>query len=259
MRRTSSLRLGLIAALVGAVALVALALFENPAQAESGQILGTAPPAGQLGLIVWSGGTVEEIAPAAQTQGCPARSVWANKSGGGLVGYLFGAPSFVNRGFLDRYGGGSLPELTPLILVCAPAPSSSSPSTGTSTLSADEALLLGLINDERVTRGLAALRVDLTMSAVARAHSADMGERDFFDHTNPDGESPFDRMTAGGVNYRSAGENIAWANGVEQAHELLMDSPGHRANLLNPDFGRMGIGVTIHPEHGRLVTQVFAD
>ena len=46
---------------------------------------------------------------------------------------------------------------------------------------------------------------------------------------------------------------------MRQAQELLIDSPGHRTNILNPDFGRIGIGTAIHPEHGWMFTQAFAD
>ena len=58
---------------------------------------------------------------------------------------------------------------------------------------------------------------------------------------------------------KAASENLAWAATVRQAQELLIDSPGHRANILNPDFGRIGIGAAIHPEHGWMFTQAFAD
>ena len=248
------LRLGGVLGAVLLGALIALSALAAPAAAESGEILGTAPRPGALRLVVWSGGPVADIHGVAGEHGCEARSVWASQPGGGLVGYIFGAPEIVNRPFLGEYVGGRLPELTPLILVCSPPPS-----TAASALSADEALMLELINDERARAGLSRLTADLDLSDVARAHSRDMASRDYFGHTNPDGESPFDRMRDAGISYSAAGENLAWAATVRQAHELLMDSPGHRANILNPDFGRIGIGIAIHPDHRLLFTQAFAD
>ena len=249
------MRRPLHALLTVAIAALALLAFSRPGPgATAGELLGQPPPPGGFGLVVWSGGPVGEIAPAADSQGCDAVSAWASHPSGGLVGYLFDAPSFVNREFTTTLDGGSLPAQTPLVLVCAPEISQSA-----YALTAAERRMVELVNEERTSRGLGALAVDLEMSAVARAHSADMAARDYFDHTNPDGDSPFDRMRAGGVSYRTAGENIAWAGSVERSHELLMDSTGHRENILRSAFGRIGIGVVSHPDHGVLVTQVFAD
>jgi len=71
--------------------------------------------------------------------------------------------------------------------------------------------------------------------------------------------SPFDRMRQGGARFRAAGENIALAPTVEVAHNGLMNSPGHRENILNPAFGRVGIGVEDGGLHGKMFTQNFTD
>jgi uncharacterized protein YkwD len=238
-----------------ALAFVALALTSpaTPAAAEAGRILGPPPPPGSFGLVVWGGGPVAGIETDARAHGCEAVSAWANRPGGGLLGYIFGAPVFVNRAFTTRYGE-ALPPSTPLVLVCAPELRPAA-----SALSPDEARMVELINADRARAGLAALRVDLPLSAVARAHSLDMGERSYFGHTDPDGASPFDRMDAAGIEYGAAAENLAWAGDVDMAHRLLMDSPGHRANILGAAFARIGIGVARHPEYGWLFTQAFAD
>jgi len=89
--------------------------------------------------------------------------------------------------------------------------------------------------------GAKPLRVDSTIVPVARAHSRDMWERSYFSHTNPDGETSADRMARGGVKFLVAGENLALAPTVETAHEGLMNSPGHRRNILDPQFSRIGI------------------
>jgi uncharacterized protein YkwD len=71
-----------------------------------------------------------------------------------------------------------------------------------------------------------------------------MMSRNFFDHTNPDGLAPYDRMRAAGYKGSSYGENIA--KGQRTCEEVMqgwMDSPGHRANILNPSFATIGIGI----------------
>lgn len=124
--------------------------------------------------------------------------------------------------------------------------------------SAAEQQMLELVNQERTSRGLPALRVDPQIRDVARLHSRDMFNRGYFSHTSPDGLDPFDRMRGGGISYLAAGENIAMAPTVPMAHRGLMNSPGHRANILRPAFRRVGIGV--HKSGGQMMfTQNFAN
>lgn len=106
-----------------------------------------------------------------------------------------------------------------------------------------EMKVLELINIERTKNGLQALQIDENLSSVARNHSIDMYERSFFSHTNPDGLSPFDRMNKHGISYRYAAENIAIGqSSPEQVVNSWMNSEGHRKNILNPDFNKIGIG-----------------
>ena len=102
-----------------------------------------------------------------------------------------------------------------------------------------------------------ALLADPELRNVARAHSADMFARGYFSHINPDGENPFYRISAAEINYLSAGENLALAQTLQIAHTGLMNSPGHRANILNPTFGRVGIGVQDGGIYGLMITQNF--
>jgi uncharacterized protein YkwD len=122
-----------------------------------------------------------------------------------------------------------------------------------------ERRMLVLLNQERARVGAPALTIDPTIIPVAREHSEDMWKRSYFAHENPDGESPFDRMTRGGVDFRAAGENLALARTVERAHIGLMNSPGHRRNILDPSFTRIGIGVIDGGIYGKMFTQNFAD
>jgi uncharacterized protein YkwD len=124
---------------------------------------------------------------------------------------------------------------------------------------AAEARMLELVNEERVQHGVRPLTIDPTLVEVARVHSFDMWEREYFGHVNPDGDDPFDRMRGGGASFRAAGENLALAPTVEQAHRGLMNSPGHRRNILDPAFGRIGIGAVDGGVHGLMFTQNFAD
>ena len=120
-----------------------------------------------------------------------------------------------------------------------------------------EARMLELVNRERVAAGLSPLEHDPEMLEVARRHSVDMFGRGYFSHNTPEGRSPFDRMRAGGVPFRTAGENLALAPTLTIAHTGLMNSPGHRANILRPEFGRVGIGVMDGGARGLMVTQNF--
>uniref|UniRef100_UPI0017FEC816 CAP domain-containing protein n=1 Tax=Ramlibacter sp. TaxID=1917967 RepID=UPI0017FEC816 len=120
-----------------------------------------------------------------------------------------------------------------------------------------EARMLELVNAERAREGLKPLKADPELAEVARAHSRDMFARGYFSHVSPDGGKLSDRMRKGEVRYLLAGENLALAPTLPVAHQGLMNSPGHRANILRPQFGRVGIGVLDGGRHGLMVTQDF--
>jgi uncharacterized protein YkwD len=122
-----------------------------------------------------------------------------------------------------------------------------------------EAEMLQLVNRERVAAGLKPLVADTEMLPVARAHSVDMFERGYFSHNTPEGRSPFDRISQARVSFQLAGENLALAPTLTMAHTGLMNSPGHRANILRPEFGRVGIGIMDGGIRGLMVTQNFRD
>lgn len=123
--------------------------------------------------------------------------------------------------------------------------------------SAYERELFDLANSVRVRMGLAPFKWDDTAAKAARLHSADMAARNFFDHENPDGKSPFDRMEKQGIAYRLAAENIAAGqDNAIFAHESWMNSAGHRKNLLSA-VARLGAGVAFGGEYGIYYTQNF--
>lgn len=120
-----------------------------------------------------------------------------------------------------------------------------------------EAQMLEMVNRERVANGLKPLEADPEMTEVARKHSADMFARGYFSHNTPENLDPFDRMRRDGVRFSTAGENLALAPTLQIAHTGLMNSPGHRANILRPQFGRVGIGIMDGGRRGLMVTQNF--
>ncbi|MFL5771723.1 MAG: CvpA family protein [Flavisolibacter sp.] len=120
-----------------------------------------------------------------------------------------------------------------------------------------EARMLDLVNTERQKAGLQPLKADPELVPVARAHSQDMFSRGYFSHYTPEGKDPFDRMKASGIKYYSAGENLALGQTLRICHEGLMHSPGHRANILNPSYGRVGIGILDGGSYGLMISQEF--
>ncbi|HEV2012124.1 MAG TPA: CvpA family protein [Candidatus Limnocylindria bacterium] len=155
-------------------------------------------------------------------------------------GSAAGAPQFVTRLGADETQTLDLPDG----LVLTPDP-------------AAEQEMLRLLNDERTSRGLTALVLDPGLVPVARQHSEEMFRLKYFGHQSPVNGSPFDRLAAAKITYTRAGENLAYAHSVAVAHRGLMDSPGHRENILRPEFVRVGIGVISAGSYGRMFTQLF--
>jgi uncharacterized protein YkwD len=115
-----------------------------------------------------------------------------------------------------------------------------------------------LTNGERARAGLPPLVVDPLLAAAAQAHSTDMVARAFYSHTSPDGSQPWDRAAAAGSRRRTIGENIACGQrSPAEVVEGWMNSPGHRANILKPDFTHIGIGFAGGGQMGTYWTQLF--
>lgn len=119
--------------------------------------------------------------------------------------------------------------------------------------------MLRLVNAERRKKMLRPLQADTQMREVAVLHAADMFVRGYFSHNSPEGTDPFMRMKQAGIRYRTAGENLAHANSLPLAHKGLMNSPGHRDNILNPRFGRLGIAILDAGNKGLMFVQEFRD
>lgn len=122
---------------------------------------------------------------------------------------------------------------------------------------AAEAELLRLINEERERAGRAPLEHDPLLRSLARAKAEDMAVVGYFDHVSPTYGTVYDMLDDAGIRYKWAGENIARAHGIDVAHEALMASPDHRANILSAGYTHVGIGV--HRSGNRwYVAQIFA-
>ncbi|WNI22208.1 CAP domain-containing protein [Streptomyces sp. ITFR-16] len=106
-----------------------------------------------------------------------------------------------------------------------------------------QAAVLALVNQERAKVGCSPVTASSSLASLAQNFSDDMAARGFFDHTDPDGKTPWDRADAAGVS-GLGGENIARGQADAQAvMDAWMNSDGHRANILNCDYKTLGVGV----------------
>ncbi|MCR4277406.1 MAG: CvpA family protein [Candidatus Berkelbacteria bacterium] len=187
---------------------------------------------------------------------------------GSFLGSGFVNNSATVENFINKVVGGDLKESLTFLTVPAQNEQIIAPSekidlkftTDQTTVDkASEAKMFQWVNEERTKAGVGPLVVEERLTEVARTHSKDMFNRGFFAHENPDGQSPFDRMAKGGITFEVAGENIAYAPSVELAHNGLMRSPGHRANILNPEFGHVGYGIIDAGIYGKMFSQEFTN
>ncbi|MEU9194742.1 CAP domain-containing protein [Streptomyces hundungensis] len=133
-------------------------------------------------------------------------------------------------------GAGTSPSLVP-------SQRAQPPSTEVSAAAA----VLSLVNQERAQAGCRPVTADPALASLAGAFSVDMAARGFFDHTDPDGRSPWDRAARAGVQ-GLGGENIARGQADAKAvMDSWMNSPGHRANILNCEYKSLGVGVHFGP------------
>ncbi|MFW6306426.1 MAG: CAP domain-containing protein, partial [Bacillota bacterium] len=128
--------------------------------------------------------------------------------------------------------------------------------TDTSTPDSELQQLISLINQERRKNGLLSLVEDPELSRVARVKAQDIIDNNYFSHYSPTYGSPFDMINEFGIEYQYAGENLAQNTSVAKAHEALMNSSGHRKNILSPNFTHVGIGIK-KAERGYIYVEMF--
>ncbi|MCK4892264.1 MAG: CvpA family protein [Candidatus Pacebacteria bacterium] len=119
--------------------------------------------------------------------------------------------------------------------------------------------MLELINKERSLAGRKDLVADEMARETARKHGIDMFNNGYFSHIDLEKKGPSDRMKESGVEFNFSGENLALSKDLPSAHQGLMNSPGHKKNILHPFFHRVGIGVIDGGEYGMIFVQNFAD
>lgn len=163
----------------------------------------------------------------------------------------------------DRFGATVLANFPVSCGVAAPATAQAAAPAGAgrddafTTPAAAEQTIFRLLNADRARAGLPPLAWNAELAEVARGHSADMAAHGFFGHVSPTTGSAADRARRAGIDAMLILENVARAFTPGEAERGLMNSPGHRANILSREATEVGVGVVLDPSHELLVTQMF--
>jgi uncharacterized protein YkwD len=190
---------------------------------------GASGRAGAYGTGTWVGGT----AAGATASGSPSAGRSARPSGSAHPAHHAAQSAATHPSPTASAGGGAS---------AAPSASAGSTAPGAAEQAADDEVLR-LVNEQRAQAGCSPLTADSKLQALATAFSEEMAARNFFDHTDPDGRTPWDRAKAAGIG-NLGGENIARGQADAAAvMDAWMNSPGHRANILNCSFTTLGVGV----------------
>jgi uncharacterized protein YkwD len=185
------------------------------------------------------------------------QSVTNSRLGNGLVANALGFEKDLNTVF-----GGAVNDTLNFLTVKPESNETVDLHFTTTNVTVDESAedqMLAMVNQQRAKKGLSALSMDTPLRKLARAYAKDMFARGYFSHYSPEGTSPFDRMSSAGISYTSAGENLALAPDVTLAMQGLMKSPGHRANILSPNYAKVGIGVYDGGIYGKMFVQEFSN
>ena len=185
------------------------------------------------------------------------KDVTDSKIGSYMLMQTSGAEKFVNEIF------GGVIEASLTYLTIKPGSKESIPIAVERTeLTVDfvsETEMFKFVNRERRDKGISELSWAPEIVPVSRAHAKDMWERKYFSHYSPEGYDVGDRLDKAGIEYRLAGENLAMAPTLATANTGFMNSEGHRANILEPKFKKVGIGVIDNGVYGKMFVQVFTD
>lgn len=137
------------------------------------------------------------------------------------------------------------------------APSVSGGVTVPENLTDDARRLISLTNTVREEQGAGKVEYSEELSKVAFDKARDMVTNNYFSHQSPSYGTPFEMMKAYGLSFTAAAENIAGNQTIDGAFYAWMNSEGHKANLLNGDFTKTGIGVYTSPIYGKIIVQLF--
>ncbi|MBP2628329.1 MAG: SCP-like extracellular [Firmicutes bacterium] len=189
----------------------------------------------------------------------PEASVQEEKSNDNK-GLLMGIAAIGLISLLSNHDGASTNVPSKTTIPPATNSATTTPTTNTTSnagASADEKRAFDLLNADRAQNGLKPLKFNSQLTALGEKYAQDMINRNFFSHYNPEGQSPFDRMKQAGISYSYAGENLAINSNVDTAEKAFMNSPGHRANILSPNYTEVGLGVRYDAKGSAYVVQEF--
>lgn len=137
-------------------------------------------------------------------------------------------------------------------------PTTTSAPTTDKTVVSNVQQVVDLVNAERAKVGLAPLKLNTSLANVAKVKAEDMRDNNYFSHNSPQYGSPFDMMKSFGIQYSYAGENIAAGQKTpEEVMKSWMNSPGHKANILNKNFTEIGVGLAKGGSYGTYWVQQF--
>lgn len=178
-----------------------------------------------------------------------------------MGGYIGGKTAIFEKKYAEIFGDVISDGLN-LLTVNPESNSSISLNVGKRNLSVDyesETNMFKLVNIERQKVGLKPLTLREEAVPVARDYAKDMWERGYFSHYSPEGNDVADRLGKAGIKFSIVGENLALAPTLLIAHNGLMNSEGHRKNILNPSFNKLAIGVVDNGVYGKIFVQIFTD
>jgi len=205
-----------------------------------------------VSLITTSFGGAFATAALAAT---PEASVQQEKSNDNN-GLIAGIAAVGLIALLSNHSGGKADANVPAKTSAAKTSAATTSVSNTGSATAEKTAF-DLLNADRASNGLQPLKLNSQLTVLGEDYAQDMINRNFFAHTNPEGQSPFDRMKQAGISYSTAGENIAINNNVTTAEQAFMNSPGHKANILNTSYTEVGIGVRYDTNGSAHVVQEF--
>lgn len=230
-----------------------------PAAAQTeARFRGLLPPSGGLGLVTWSGGTLREMVDSAATEGCDLVQIWAGDGQGGLSGFLFGAPEFVNQDFNSGFPNQTVPSGEPLLVRCEFMPDIDAPDGLNATFAME---LAASINDARRSEGLEDLTVNASLRRAAEDYVLFILEAGRRNDPVPEGYkypvhfldgTPGSRAERAGyfgsvyevviMGYGPVGLFGPEKRGPNALVAGWLSSPDHRAVLLAPGLTEIGVG-----------------
>jgi len=185
------------------------------------------------------------------------KDITASRTGSYLIAKTSGIERLINKVF-----GGIIEDSLTYFTIKPDSHETVKLDTGVTQLTVDEASesqMFASVNTERAKAGVSILTWAPGIVPVSRAHAKDMWERSYFSHYSPEGKDVGDRLNVAGILYTIAGENLALAPTVQTAHTGLVNSEGHRANILEPRFKKVGIAVIDNGIYGKMFVQIFTD